>query len=98
MVTGDRSIGPPMACDRSQFTRFAPRTGPAKSFRAGRRNAARKMLMNLAFETPGIERVEISAAAENERSRRLVERPGFRLEGILQNELKRREVLHGRAV
>jgi len=57
-----------------------------------------KTLVGLAFGTPGIERVEISSAAENARSRRLAERLGFQLEGILRAELKRGDDLHDLAV
>jgi len=45
-------------------------------------------LVTRAFATPGVRRVEVSVATHNHRSRRLAERLGFQLEGVLRSELK----------
>lgn len=51
-------------------------------------------LCRYGIQTLGLGRIELSAAAENERSRRVAERLGFRFEGILRC----REFLHGEFV
>lgn len=51
-------------------------------------------LVRYAMEELGVGRVEISTAVDNERSRRVAERLGFRFEGVLRN----REWLHGQFV
>ncbi len=51
-------------------------------------------LTRYALDEMGMEKVEIAAAAENQPSRRVCERLGFNLEGIIKNS----ENLHGRLV
>ncbi|MDD1793721.1 GNAT family N-acetyltransferase [Enterovibrio makurazakiensis] len=51
-------------------------------------------LVQLAFDEMGIEKVQIAAATGNQPSRRLCERLGFRLEGVITNA----EDLNGRIV
>ena len=55
-------------------------------------------LVTLAWATSGIKRVEISTAVHNKRSRRLAERLGFQLDGILRNEMKHGDDIYDLAV
>jgi len=64
----------------------------APAFRGGKRNLEMKLLMlTEAFENRGCVRVTIKANAQNEVSRRAIEKIGAKFEGLLRNQRQERD-------